>query len=89
MGEVRLTPSGQKTLESLNKDIQIRIKDSLRNTRENPERELEGLENYPYFKLRVGDYRVLIDWEKQKQKDILWVFAVGHRKNVYDRHLPP
>jgi len=31
----------------------------------------------------------LIDWEKEADDDILWVFAVGHRRNVYDRYLPP
>ena len=65
------------------------VKDALRKAVEDPERELEILSDYAYHKLRVGDYRALIDWEKEADDDILWVFAVGHRRNVYDRHLPP
>ena len=89
MSEVRLTPSGQRTLESLDSETQERVKDALRKAVEDPERELERLSDYAYYKLRVGDYRVLVDWEKEGDDDILWIFAVGHRRNVYDRHLPP
>lgn len=49
--------------------------------------DLEPLSGYPYYKLRVGDYRVLIDWDRET--DTLYVGAVAHRRNVYDRHLPP
>ncbi|MFP4188181.1 MAG: type II toxin-antitoxin system RelE family toxin [Halobacteriales archaeon] len=89
MSEVRLTPSGQRTLESLNSETRERVKDALREAVEHPERELERLREYAYYKLRVGDYRALIDWEKEGDEDVLWVFAVGHRRNVYDRYLPP
>ena len=34
-----------------------------------------------------GDYRAIITWDRDD--DCLIVEAVGHRKNVYDRHLPP
>ncbi|MCX2819958.1 type II toxin-antitoxin system RelE/ParE family toxin [Haladaptatus sp. F3-133] len=89
MSEIRLTPSGQRTLEPFDNKTQERVKDALRKAVEDPERELEILSDYAYHKLRVGDYRALIDWEKEGDDDILWVFAVGHRRNVYDRHLPP
>jgi len=48
---------------------------------------LESLSGYPYYKLRAGDYRAIITWDQET--DILIVEAVGHRRNVYDRHLPP
>jgi mRNA interferase RelE/StbE len=41
----------------------------------------------PYYKLRAGDYHVILDWDRSADK--LVVEAVGHRRNVYDRHLPP
>lgn len=40
-----------------------------------------------YYKLRVGDYRAILSWDRED--DVIYVEAVGHRRNVYDRHLPP
>jgi mRNA interferase RelE/StbE len=40
-----------------------------------------------HYKLRAGDYRAIITWDRDE--DVLIVEAVGHRRNVYDRHLPP
>ena len=48
---------------------------------------LEPLSNHPYYKLRAGDYRAIITWARDE--DVMIVEAVGHRRNVYDRHLPP
>lgn len=48
---------------------------------------LEPLSGYPYYKLRAGDYRAIITWDREA--DVLIVEAVAHRRNVYDRHLPP
>jgi mRNA interferase RelE/StbE len=48
---------------------------------------LEKLTGYPYYKLHAGDYRAIITWDREA--DRLIVEAVGHRRNIYDRHLPP
>ena len=40
-----------------------------------------------YNILRAGDYRAIITWDRSD--DPLRVEAVGHRRNIYDRHLPP
>lgn len=48
---------------------------------------LDPLSGFPYYKLRAGDYRAIIRWAREN--DLLRVEAVGHRRNVYDRHLPP
>ncbi|MDY6774611.1 MAG: type II toxin-antitoxin system RelE/ParE family toxin [Halobacteria archaeon] len=87
MTEVRFTPRAESLLNNLQEETQERIKSDLRDARESPERELEPVQGFDYYKLRTGDYRTLIDWEKDD--DVLWVFALGHRSVVYDRHLPP
>ena len=51
------------------------------------EHRVEKLSGYPYYKVRAGDYRTILTWDRDK--DVLIVEAVVHRKNVYDRHLPP
>lgn len=87
MAEVRFTPRGHDLLTDLEEEVQERIKDDLREASDNPERELKPLTGHPYFDVRTGEYRTLIDWDKAA--GILWVFAVGHRRNVFDRYLPP
>jgi mRNA interferase RelE/StbE len=34
-----------------------------------------------YYRLRVGDYRVVYDYDRSK--GILYLLAVGHRREVY------
>ena len=48
----------------------------------NPEHFLERLKGFPYFKIKVGKYRVIVIWEK----DItIYALLVDLRKKVYDR----
>lgn len=44
---------------------------------------LDRLEEVKAYKLRVGDYRLIIDLDENTQ--IVSVLFIGHRKNVYDR----
>ncbi len=37
----------------------------------------------PYFRLRVGDYRVIFDIQNDRLR--ILVLKVGHRKNVYKK----
>lgn len=34
-----------------------------------------------YWKLRVGDYRVVF----QRRAEVIWILAIVHRKDVYER----
>jgi mRNA interferase RelE/StbE len=43
---------------------------------------MKRLSGSPYYRLRVGDYRVIIDWRKDDGE--LFVREIGHRRNVYD-----
>lgn len=75
----------KKALEQLNKfekDIKERIWNKLQACKENPFHFLEHLEEIDGFKLRVGDYRAIVDVDKSTQ--IIKVLKVGHRKNVYE-----
>lgn len=46
---------------------------------------LDSLSNSPYYSLRAGDYRAIIDWDHDA--DSLTMIAAGHRRNIYDRNL--
>ena len=71
-----------KQLEKLEKRNQERILAVLERCRIRPEAFAKRLVGQPYFRLRVGDYRVIIDI--QDQKIIIFVVEIGHRKNIYD-----
>lgn len=75
----------KRALENLNKldnNIKQRIWDKLQECKENPFRFLKHLEEMPGFKLRVGDYRAIIDVDNSTKTIV--VLKVGHRKNIYE-----
>ncbi len=76
----------KRALEDLNKlepQIKERIWSKLQACKENPFRFLEPLVEIIGFKLRVGDYRVILDISSKEFT--ITVLKVGHRKNVYER----
>jgi len=85
MAEVKFTDPAKNQLAGLEKRARLRIYSKLEEMRDWPDHFLKPLTRYPYFRLRVGDYRVIIDW--RKERDELWVVAVGHRRNIYERDI--
>lgn len=81
MTEVLLSERAVERLSALEGEVQARIKDALRDC--NPDRDLLRLSGEDAYKLRVGDYRVIADWDRQEET--IYVLTVGHRRNVYDR----
>lgn len=73
-----------RELYNLPKEVAQRIWTKIDNTKENPEHFLEKLEGMPEHKLRAGDYRVIILWDKLSKQ--LKIQAVGHRKNIYKKY---
>jgi mRNA interferase RelE/StbE len=55
----------------------------LQECKENPFRFLKPLIQIKGFKLRVGDYRLIVD--VQEEIKILNIIKLGHRKNIYER----
>ena len=45
--------------------------------------DIKKLVGQPLYRLRVGDYRVIFD--VQKEKLIILILTVGHRSKIYDR----
>ncbi|PSQ31790.1 cytotoxic translational repressor of toxin-antitoxin stability system [Halobacteriales archaeon SW_6_65_46] len=87
MTDVKITPKADDQLSDLDAEVRERILKKLDEAREWTDHRLDPLSGWPYYKLRAGDYRVIITWNRDD--DSLRVEAVGHRRNVYDRHLPP
>lgn len=86
MAEVFFTDRGRERLDEQETETRDRIKKKLREIRDWPDHFLKPLTGRQDYVLRVGDYRVLIEWEKKDDDDdVLYVKSVGHRRNFYDR----
>lgn len=87
MTDVEYTEQALGHLEDLDAQVADRVMNKVDEATEWTEHRLDPLSGYPYYKLRTGDYRAIITWDRER--DLLQVEAVGHRRNVYDRYLPP
>ena len=81
--EIRLHPTVSKFLDKCEKSLSERIKKKLSSLREDPFRYLEHYEGKDYFKLRIGNYRALIDVDNKRK--IIFVQHLGHRGKIYKR----
>lgn len=70
-----------KQLKKLNKDIRVRIISTLERIKIRPRHNVLRLVGSPYYRLRVGDYRVILDIKDDKL--IILVIEVGHRRDIY------
>ena len=71
-----------KYLESLPTNISERIIDKFEDIKENPFRYIEHYEG-EYYKIRIGDYRALIDIDYARK--ILFIRIIDKRGRVYKR----
>lgn len=81
--EIIFSDNALRQLKKLEKNIQIRIIAVLERVRIRPETYVSKLVGEPGYKLRVGDYRVIMDIDNKKL--IILVLKAGHRKKIYNR----
>ena len=81
--ELIYTETALKDLKKLDKRVQERIINALERIQYNPFKYVRKLKGREEYRLRVGDYRVLMRIDKGKL--IILIVAVGHRKNIYKK----
>ncbi len=81
--EIIFSDKALRELKKLEKNTQERIIAALERIRIRPEVYVTKLVGDPGYKLRIGDYRVIMDIDNKQLK--ILVLKVGHRKNVYKR----
>ena len=81
MFEIEFSKSAVKQLFKLEKNIQKRIISTLERIRVRPYPHVKKLVGSPYFRLRAGEYRVILDI--QENKLLIFVIEIGHRKDIY------
>ncbi len=82
MYSVEFTKSAEKQFGKLPKEIQMRMILVLERIKIRPFHFIKRKEGTPYFIMRVGDYRAILDVKSDIQKMI--VMETGHRKNIYE-----
>jgi mRNA interferase RelE/StbE len=78
---IEISDKADKELNKLEKDDKERIIKALERIRIRPEHFLQRLVGSPYYRMRVGDYRLICDLKRQEL--VVVVIEVGHRERVY------
>lgn len=81
--EIVWSDSAARQLKKLDRTIARRIFAKVGELRENPFPHVRKLVNSPYYRLRVGDYRVIMDIVRGELR--ILVLKVGHRESIYER----
>jgi len=69
-------------LKKLDRSVAKRIFEAVSKLEQNPTRWVRRIVNSPYYRLRVGDYRVIVDIHENELR--ILVVKVGHRKKIYN-----
>ena len=83
MYEITFSDKAKRQFLKLEKIIQERIGAVLERIKIRPETHFQRLVGSDTYKLRVGDYRIIVDIDQGDL--IVLVLEIGHRKNIYDR----
>ena len=81
MYSIQIEKNAENFLKKLQKKDAEIILNKIYSIRENPFRYLKRLQGEKLWRLRIGDYGVIVDVIISMNKII--VLRIGHRKNVY------
>jgi mRNA-degrading endonuclease RelE of RelBE toxin-antitoxin system len=81
--KIEFSSKSKKFIKKLQKNFSLRILDKFKEVSKNPFRFLEHYEGDNCFKLRIGNYRALIDVDFQHK--ILKVRIIDKRGRIYKR----
>ena len=81
MYSVIFSDTAKRQLHKLEKDIQRRVISALERIRIRPEDYVKKLVGDAGYRLRIGDYRIIMDIERDKL--LILIIKIGHRKNIY------
>jgi mRNA interferase RelE/StbE len=79
--KIKVTDTAKKQLKKLDRQAAIRIDKKLHEISNDPFLYVTKLVGLEFYKLRVGDYRVLMTI--QQNNLIILVVDLSHRRNVY------
>ena len=82
MYKLTYSKTAEKQLSKLERTTKERIVIALERSLRNPFSQTKKMVGNQYFRLRVGDYRIIMRiWQNELR---ILVVEIGHRKNIYD-----
>jgi len=81
--QVMWSEKSVKQLKKIDKKNAIKIRDSVLEISNDPYQKVVRLTDSPFFRLRIGNYRVILDL--QQNKVIVFVIQVDHRRKIYKK----
>ena len=82
MYSVEFSQTAENQFYKLEKYMQERIILVLERIKLRPFHFVKKKQGTPYFILRIGDYRAIVNIKKEES--IIFVIDIGHRKNIYE-----
>lgn len=82
MADVLLHPDVDDQLSDYADDVEERIREKLADAGDDPARYLKRLKGSSKYRLRIGDKRAIIDWDRDAGQ--LRVLEIGKRDTIYD-----
>lgn len=76
--EIEFTKSAAKDFKKLPKKVKERVIAVLLRIKQNPWKYCKKLVGTEFYRVRVGDYRIILKIEKK-----IFVLRIAHRKKVY------
>ena len=73
----------RKQLSKMEKKIADRIINKVESIRNSPFLFVIKIKNSDFYRLRVGDYRVIMSIDRGKM--VILVIEIGHRRNIYKK----
>ena len=83
MYELEYSKKAEKQLSKLNSSKLSRVISVLERIRIRPYSHIKKLVGNPYFRVRVGDLRIIIDIKDDKL--VILVLEIGNRRNIYEK----
>ncbi len=80
--EVLLHPRAAKELVALEEPARARVKERLRELRNDPDKKGKRLKYSDFWSIRIGEIRAIYQISNDPRRVI--VLFIGNRKNVYD-----
>jgi len=83
MADVEYSDRAAEWMRKADPDASEQVAKKIDEATDFPDHFLKRLSNSPYYRLRAGDYRAIIDW--RKGDDLLFIRRINSRDVVYDR----
>lgn len=82
MATVELSASAEEWIQNADADVQEQVLQRIDRVSDFPEHFLEYYKASSAYKLRAGDYRAVVDWDKEN--DVITIQRIGHRDGFYE-----